>query len=72
MCLAVAGIIRRIEEGEAIVDYDGVTRRAELTLVPAARVGDRALVHAGFVIALLEEREGDERMRLEREASFRG
>ena len=71
MCLAVPGIIRRIEEGEAVVEYGGVTRRAELTLVPSARVGDRVLVHAGFAIAVLDERDGDERIRLSREASFR-
>lgn len=71
MCLAVPGVIRRIEGEEAVIDYGGVSRRAELTVLPNARVGDRVLVHAGFAIAVLDERAGDELLRLEREASFR-
>lgn len=72
MCLAIPGVIRRIEADEAVIDYDGVTRRAELTLVPDARVGDRVLVHAGFAIAVLGAQEGDELIRLTRETTFRG
>ncbi len=72
MCLATPGIVRRIENGEAVVDYDGVSRRAELTLLPDAKVGDRVLVHAGFAIAVMSEREGDELIRLNREVTFHG
>lgn len=54
MCLALPGTIVKIEEGEAVVDYGGVTRRASLRLVPEAKVNDTALVHAGFVIQLLD------------------
>lgn len=71
MCLAIPGRLTAIEGGEGVVDYGGVTRRAELMLTPEARVGMSVLVHAGFVIAVLDEQKGEELMRLAAEtASF--
>ncbi len=55
MCLAIPGRIIEIKEEEAVIDYGGVTRRASLRLCPDAKRGDAALVHAGFVIQLLDE-----------------
>ena len=71
MCLAIPGTITRIEDGEAVVGYEGVSRRAELTLAPTAKVGDRVLVHAGFVIAVLTPEQGDELLAAVREATLR-
>lgn len=55
MCLAIPGRIVEIKEGEAVIDYGGVTRKASLRLCPEAEAGASALVHAGFVIQLLDE-----------------
>lgn len=71
MCLAVAGTIVSIDGEEAVIDYGGARRCAELTLVPQARVGDRVMVHAGFAIAVLDEQAGEELMRLIAETQFR-
>lgn len=60
MCLAIPGRIVSIEGGSAVIDYGGVTRQAGLRLMKNAKVGDYALVHAGFVIQILDEDAGEE------------
>ncbi len=61
MCLAIPGRIIKIENADsAVIDYSGVTATASLRLVPEAKIGDMALVHAGFVIQLLDEEAGKE------------
>lgn len=60
MCLAIPGVIEKIEDGEATIDFGGLKKKAELLLVPDAIVGDRVMVHAGFIIAKVDEKTGDE------------
>lgn len=56
MCLAVPGMIEDIEGDEAEIDFGGVTREANISLVDA-EVGDYVIVHAGYAIEKLEEEE---------------
>ena len=56
MCLAVPGKIVSIEGDDADVDFGGVIRRTNLTMVEAA-VGDWVLIHAGFAIEKVDEEE---------------
>lgn len=56
MCLAVPGKIVSIEGSEADVDFGGVIRRTNLTMVEA-EVGDWVLIHAGFAIEKVDEEE---------------
>ncbi len=58
MCLAIPGRIIGIKDGFAEIDYSGVSRRASLRLSQSAAVGDFVLVHAGFVIQILDEDAG--------------
>ncbi len=60
MCLALPGRIVSIEGVSAVIDYGGVSRRAGLRLIKNAKVGDYALVHAGFVIQIIDEDAGEE------------
>ncbi|HOB87550.1 MAG TPA: HypC/HybG/HupF family hydrogenase formation chaperone [Bacillota bacterium] len=60
MCLAIPGKIVHIGNGYAEIDYGGVSRKASLRLVQGAKVGDYALVHAGFVIQILDQEAGEE------------
>jgi len=70
MCLAVPGRIETIEEkGAAKVDFGGVKRKVFLDLLPEARVGDYVIVHAGFAIELLNEKEAKETLALFKEIS---
>ncbi len=64
MCLAIPGMVIKIEADTATVDYGGVTKEAGATLFPDLAVGSRVLVHAGFVISVLPEEEGLELARL--------
>jgi hydrogenase expression/formation protein HypC len=61
MCLAVPGRIVSIREDSAFarrgtIDFGGVSREINLSLVPAARTGDYVLVHVGVALHTLDER----------------
>jgi hydrogenase expression/formation protein HypC len=64
MCLAIPAKIIEIEENKAKVDFgEGVLREVNVTLVNA-RVGDYVLVHAGYAIQVLDEKEALETIQL--------
>jgi hydrogenase expression/formation protein HypC len=67
MCLAIPGRIVEIDGATARVDFGGVTREANVSLVPQAVVDSYVLVHAGFAIELLDEHEAEETLKLFRE-----
>jgi hydrogenase expression/formation protein HypC len=46
-----------LEGDKAMVDAMGNRFRAKTTLLPAVRLGDVVLVHAGFAISLVDEEE---------------
>ncbi len=64
MCLAIPVLIKSIKDKEAEVEIGGITRRISLWLTPEARVGDYALVHTGYAINILDQREAKETLRL--------
>jgi hydrogenase expression/formation protein HypC len=61
MCLAVPGkIVERFEEhGLAMgkVDFSGTIVKICLAYVPDAKVGEYAIVHAGFALSVIDEAE---------------
>jgi hydrogenase expression/formation protein HypC len=67
MCLAVPGKIIEMDGVTARVDFGGITREANLTLVPGAAVDSYVLVHAGFAIQVLNEAEAEETLDLLRQ-----
>jgi len=50
MCLAVPARIVELEGPDAVVETDGVRRRANVFFVEEPKVGDYVIVHAGFAI----------------------
>ena len=60
MCLAVPAKIVAIKDSLATVELRGVTREASLMLLPEAKVGDYVLVHAGFAMQVIEQRDMEE------------
>ena len=54
----------RVEEDGAIVSFGGTLRQANLDLVEDVREGDYVIVHAGFVIRKLDEKEALETLGL--------
>ena len=57
MCLAFPAKVLHIEGDLATVERSGVKRSASLMLLPEARVGDYVLIHAGFAMQVVDERE---------------
>ncbi len=57
MCLAVPARIIEVDGEQARVDLQGNTLSVRTTLTPDVRPGDWVLVHAGFAITPLEERD---------------
>ncbi len=65
MCLAIpAKILNRGKDNISRVDFGGVVKEVDTTLVPEAVVGDYVLVHAGFAIGVVEEKEALETLEL--------
>jgi hydrogenase expression/formation protein HypC len=68
MCLAVPAKIVRLEDsGQGTVRYMGSEVRANFTLVPQARPGDWVIIHAGFAISVVDDREARETLKLFKE-----
>ena len=55
MCLTAPARVLAVDGEMALVDLDGVSRRASLVLVPDAAVGDWVLVATGLVLEVLDE-----------------
>ena len=69
MCLAIPGKVIEIDKNKehATIDYgDGTRRKANITLVNV-KVGEYVLVHAGFAIEILDEKEAHKTLDLFRE-----
>ena len=64
MCLAVPVRVLQIDGIKASVELGGLVRQASIMLVPDTQVGDYVLLHAGFAIQKLDEREAEETLRL--------
>ena len=62
MCLAVPGKIVSIEEADPTfrtgrVDFAGIVKSVSLSYLPEAVVGDYVLVHVGFALSIVDEKE---------------
>ena len=64
MCLAIPALIKSIENKEAEAEIGGLTRKISLWLTPEAKVGDYVLVHTGYAINILDQREAEETLSL--------
>ena len=66
MCLAVPAEILSIEGHTATVDYGGVKRTANISLVDA-KIGDFVIVHAGYAIQVMDREEAEKTLDIFRE-----
>jgi hydrogenase expression/formation protein HypC len=69
MCLAIPGRVKKIniEEQNALIDYNGVIKKASTMLMPQTAVNDFVLVHAGFIIQIIDEEYGKDLSKLTEE-----
>ncbi len=72
MCLAIPMKIISLEGESAIVEYKGVKKKINISLVSPIQVGDYVLVHTGFAIQKIDEEEFYKTMEiLEEESKIR-
>lgn len=64
MCLAVPARVMAINGDEAVLDYGGVKRKANISMLSDINVGDYVLVHVGYAISKLDEEEALETLKL--------
>ncbi|MGE5307803.1 MAG: HypC/HybG/HupF family hydrogenase formation chaperone [Deltaproteobacteria bacterium] len=70
MCLAVPGKILSIDKTIAEVELSGVVRKVDIRLVDGVKAGDYVLVHAGFGIEKIDEKEAKKTLKLLKQVSF--
>jgi len=59
MCLALPGKIESFENENAIIDYGGIKKKANISFVDV-KIGDYVLVHVGFAIEKIDEKKAKE------------
>ena len=64
MCLAVPVRVLSIEGSSAEVEIGGVTRKVSIILTPEAKVGDYVLLHTGYAINVIDEKEAQETLKI--------
>ena len=71
MCLGIPALVKERAGDIGKVDFGGTAREVNLSLVDAD-VGDYVIVHAGFAIQVLEEKDALETLALFREVYGEG
>ena len=61
--------IEKIEDDTAVVDYGGVRKDVNVSLLEKVKVGDYVLIHAGFAIELLNRKSAEESLEIIRNYS---
>ena len=64
MCLAIPAKIIDIKKNSAIVDVGGTLREVSIDLCPDVSAGKYVLVHTGFAIQKVDEKEAEETLEL--------
>ena len=60
MCLAIPGKIVSIDGNSAIVDFDGIEQEVIIALVLNPEVGKYVIIHAGYAIEQMDEKDAME------------
>jgi len=64
VCLGIPMKLVRVDGTVGTAEVDGVSRKVMLDLLPEAAVGDYVIVHAGYAIQSLDEKEAKETLAL--------
>ena len=67
MCIAIPVQVKSIQGTEAEVEIGGVGRRVSIYLTPEVQVGDYVLLHTGYAINIVDEKEAEETLELLRQ-----
>jgi len=64
MCLAIPVRVISVEGNDAEVEIAGVKRWSNITFTPEVKPGDYVLLHAGYAIGTVDEKEAEETLKL--------
>jgi hydrogenase expression/formation protein HypC len=64
MCLAVPARVIEVNGDTASVDFGGVKRDVNITLIDNAKKGDYVLIHAGYAIHRISPEDAQETLRI--------
>ncbi len=67
MCLSIPGKVLSIDGDKAIVSVGGTNYETSLQLLDDVKVGDYVLLHTGFAIEKIDEKEAEETLQLFKE-----
>ena len=57
MCLAFPGKIKSIKNNHAIVDFNGIKKEVNISLISGIKIGEFVIIHAGFAIEKINKKE---------------
>jgi len=60
MCLAIPGKILSIDGNSALIDFDGIEQEVIIALILKPEVGKYVIIHAGYAIEQMEEKDAIE------------
>lgn len=72
MCLGIPMKIVKIDKDEGLVESGGLKRKANLSFVKNPKVGDYVLIHAGFAIEKVKEKEAQKTLEALKTLPFPG
>jgi len=64
MCLGVTAKVIKIDGQKADVEFDGVTQTISIAMTPEVKIGEYVMIHAGFSISIIDEKQALETMDL--------
>jgi hydrogenase expression/formation protein HypC len=64
MCLGVPLKIIHIDGAHAVGEMNGIEKKIRVDLLPALKIGDYVMVHAGFAIEIIDETMAQETLEL--------
>jgi hydrogenase expression/formation protein HypC len=67
MCLAVPLKLISVDGIDAVGEVGGIQREVSIMMTPDVKVGDYVIVHAGFAIQVLDQKEAEENLELLRQ-----
>lgn len=67
LCLGIPAKVVEVNNNIAIVDYGGVKKQVDCSLVPDIKPGEYVIVHAGAIIERISERDYKETIEILRE-----
>ncbi len=71
MCLGIPlKLVSINEDGSGVAELNGTSVTVELSLLPDCKPGDFVLVHAGYALEVLDEKEALETIGIFRDASL--